>query len=160
MGVNMYPENVVKAVDILLNHRFDKKEPKNNNNIQRNENRNNNDTASTITTQSSVNQEKAKNALCYRCGKKGHYANKCPEKKKKTQGSMGSEEGNDARPNWKRSPMRKKMTTMQAKHRGSRTKAKPCQNGMVLSLEKRVSITMENSGQLEQKETAFCWTTD
>jgi hypothetical protein len=32
LGVNMYPENVVKAIDILMNHRFDKKEPKNNNN--------------------------------------------------------------------------------------------------------------------------------
>jgi hypothetical protein len=30
MGVNMYPESVVKAIDILTNHRFDKKEPKNN----------------------------------------------------------------------------------------------------------------------------------
>jgi hypothetical protein len=40
MGVNMYPENIVKAVDILTNHRFDKKEPKNKNNNQRNKNRN------------------------------------------------------------------------------------------------------------------------
>jgi hypothetical protein len=84
MGVNMYPENVVKAIDILTNHRFHKKEPKNNNNIQRNKNWNNDDTASTITTQSSFNQEEAKNAQCYCCGKKGHhYANKCPEKGKR-----------------------------------------------------------------------------
>jgi hypothetical protein len=62
MGVNMYPENVVKAIDILTCHRFDKKEPKKNNNNQRNKNQNHNDTASTITTQSSVNQEEAKNA--------------------------------------------------------------------------------------------------
>jgi hypothetical protein len=63
MGVNMYPENVVKSVDILTNHRFDKKEPKNNNNNhQRNKNWNNDDTASTITTQSSFNQEEAKTA--------------------------------------------------------------------------------------------------
>jgi hypothetical protein len=83
MGVNMYPENVVKAVDILTNHRFDKKEPRNNNNNQRNKNRNDNDTASTMTTQSSFNQEQAKNAQCFCCGKKGHYANKCPEKGKR-----------------------------------------------------------------------------
>jgi hypothetical protein len=83
MGVNMYPENVVKAVDILVNHRFDKKEPKNNNNNQRNKNRNDHDTGLTITTQSSFNQEKAKNAQCFCCGKKGHYANKCPEKGKR-----------------------------------------------------------------------------
>jgi hypothetical protein len=83
MGVNMFPENVVKAIDILTNHRFDKKEPKNNNNNQKNKNRNDDDTASTITTQSSFNQEEAKNAQCYCCGKKGHYANKCPEKGKR-----------------------------------------------------------------------------
>jgi hypothetical protein len=83
MGVNMYPENVVKAIDILTNHRFDKKEAKNNNNNQRNKNRNDDDTAATITTQSSFNQEEAKNAQCYCCGKKGHYSNKCPEKGKR-----------------------------------------------------------------------------
>jgi hypothetical protein len=82
MGVNMYPENVVKAIDILTNHRSDKKEPKTNNNNQRNKNWNN-DTASTITTQSSLNQEEAKNAQCYCCGKKGHYSNKCAEKGKR-----------------------------------------------------------------------------
>jgi hypothetical protein len=39
MGVNMYPENVVKAIDILTNHKFDTKEPKNNKNSnQRNKN--------------------------------------------------------------------------------------------------------------------------
>jgi hypothetical protein len=99
MGVNMYPENVVKAIDILTNHKFDKKEPKNNNNNnQRNKNRNDDDTASRIATQSSFNQEDAKNAQCYCCSKKGHYANKCPEKGKrpKDQWAVGSEEGNDA----------------------------------------------------------------
>jgi Zinc knuckle len=83
MGVNMYPESVVKAIDILTNHRFDKKERKNNNNNQSNKNRNDNDTVSTIATQSSFNQEEAKNTQCYYCGKKGHYANKCPEKGKR-----------------------------------------------------------------------------
>jgi hypothetical protein len=70
------------AVDILTNHRFDKKEPKNNN--QRNKNLNNNNTALTITTQSSFNQEAVKKATCYCCGKKGHYSNKCPEKDKRS----------------------------------------------------------------------------
>jgi hypothetical protein len=37
MGTNQYPKDVMAAVDILTNHRFDKKEPKNNNN-QRNRN--------------------------------------------------------------------------------------------------------------------------
>jgi hypothetical protein len=81
MGTNQYPEDVLKAVDILTNHRFDKREPRNNN--QKNKNWNDNNIASTITTQSSFNQEEAKNAQCYCCGKKGHYANKCPEKGKK-----------------------------------------------------------------------------
>jgi hypothetical protein len=81
MGTNQYLEDVLKAVNILTNHRFDKREPKNNN--QKNKNWNDNDTASTITTQSSFNQEEAKNAQCYCCGKKGHYAKKCPEKGKK-----------------------------------------------------------------------------
>jgi hypothetical protein len=81
MGTNQYPEDVLKAVDILTNHRFDKREPKNNN--QKTKNWNNNNTASTITTQSSFNQADSKNAQCYCCGKKGHYANKCPKKGKK-----------------------------------------------------------------------------
>jgi hypothetical protein len=83
MGTNQYPEDVLKAVDILTNHRSDKREPKNNNNNQKNKNRNNNNTASTITTPSSFSQEDARNAQCYCCGKKGHYANKCPEKGKR-----------------------------------------------------------------------------
>jgi hypothetical protein len=81
IGTNQYPKDVMAAVDILTNHRFDKKKPKNNNN-QRNRNRNNSDTASAITTQSSFNQEAMKKASCYCFGKKGHYSNKCPEKDK------------------------------------------------------------------------------
>jgi hypothetical protein len=34
----------------------------------------------TLTTQSSFNQEEAKNVQCYCCGKEGHYGKKCPEK--------------------------------------------------------------------------------
>jgi hypothetical protein len=83
MGTNQYPKDVMAAVDILTNHRFDMKEPKNNNN-QRNRNRNDDDTASTITTQSSFNQEALKKATCYCCGKKGHYLNKCLEKDKRS----------------------------------------------------------------------------
>jgi hypothetical protein len=82
MGTNQYPKDVMAAVDILTNHRFNKIEPKNNN--QRNNNRSNNDTALTITTQSSFNQEALKKATCYCCGKKGHYLNKCPEKDKRS----------------------------------------------------------------------------
>jgi hypothetical protein len=70
IGTNQYPKDVMAAVDILTNHRFNKKEPKNNN--QRNRNRNNNNTALTRTTQSSFNQEALKKATCYCCGKKGH----------------------------------------------------------------------------------------
>jgi hypothetical protein len=84
MGKNQCPGDVLKAVNILTNHKFDKREPKNNNNNTKNKNWNNNDTASTIPTQSSFNQEDAKNAQCYCCSKKGHYANKCPKKGKKT----------------------------------------------------------------------------
>jgi hypothetical protein len=83
MGTNQYPEDVLKAVHILTNHKFHKREPKINNNNPKNKNWNNDDTASTITTQSSFNQEDAKNAKCYCCGKKGHYATKCPKKGKK-----------------------------------------------------------------------------
>jgi hypothetical protein len=63
MGTNQYPKDIMAALDILTNHRFDKKEPKNNN--QRNKNRNNNNTASTRTTQSSFNQEALQKATCY-----------------------------------------------------------------------------------------------
>jgi hypothetical protein len=45
MGTNQYPEDLMAAVDKLTNHRFDKKEPKNNN--QRNRNQNDNHTALT-----------------------------------------------------------------------------------------------------------------
>jgi hypothetical protein len=57
MGTNQYPEYVLKAVDILTNHRFDKREPRNKN--QKSKNWNDDDTALTITTQSSFNQEEA-----------------------------------------------------------------------------------------------------
>jgi hypothetical protein len=80
MGTYQYPKDVMAEVDILTNHRFDKKEPKSNN--QRNKNLNNNNTALTRTTQSSFNQEALKKATCYCCGKKGHYLNKCLEKDK------------------------------------------------------------------------------
>jgi hypothetical protein len=80
MDTNQYLKDIMATVDILTNHRFDKKEPKNYN--QRNRNRNNNNTVSTITTQSSFNQVALKKATCYCCGKKGHYSNKCPEKDK------------------------------------------------------------------------------
>jgi hypothetical protein len=82
MGTNQYPKDVMAAVDILTNHRFDKKEPKNNN--QRNRNWNGTDTVSTITTQSSFNQEALKKATCYCSNKKGHYSNRCPEKDKRS----------------------------------------------------------------------------
>jgi hypothetical protein len=82
MGTNQYRKDVMAAVDILTNHKFDNKEPKNTN--QRNRNRNDNDTVSTTTTQSSFNQEALKKATCYCCSKKGHYSNKCPEKDKRS----------------------------------------------------------------------------
>jgi hypothetical protein len=47
MGTNQYPKDGMAAVDILTNHRFDKKEPKNSN--QRNRNQNDSNTALTIT---------------------------------------------------------------------------------------------------------------
>jgi hypothetical protein len=82
MGTNQYPKYVIAAVNILTNHRFDKKEPKNNN--QRQRNWNNDNTALTRTTQSSFNQEALKKVTCYCCSKKGHYSNKCPEKDKRS----------------------------------------------------------------------------
>jgi hypothetical protein len=48
--------------------------------------------------------------------------------------------------NRKKSPMIKKMTIMQARHRESRTRVIPYQNGVVSLLERRVSITTGNSG--------------
>jgi hypothetical protein len=82
MGTSQYPKDVMAAVDILTNHRLNKKEPKNNN--QRNRNQNGNNTALTITTQSSFDQEVLKKATCYCCGKKGIYSNICPEKDKRS----------------------------------------------------------------------------
>jgi hypothetical protein len=35
MGTNQYPKDIMAAVDIVTNHRFDKKEPKNNNQPRR-----------------------------------------------------------------------------------------------------------------------------
>jgi hypothetical protein len=63
VGTNQYPKDVMTAVDVLTNRRFEKKEPKNNN--QRNRNWNDDNTASTITTQSSFNQEVLKKVTCY-----------------------------------------------------------------------------------------------
>jgi hypothetical protein len=94
MGTNQYPNDVVAAVDILTIHRFNKKEPKNNN--QRNRNWNNDNTALTITTQSSFNQEALKKATCYCCGKKGQINVQRRISAQKM--SVGSEKGNDACP--------------------------------------------------------------
>jgi hypothetical protein len=55
MGTNQYPKDVMAAVDILTNHRFDKKEPKNNN--QRNKNWNNKNSVNNNHTEYSFNQE-------------------------------------------------------------------------------------------------------
>jgi hypothetical protein len=51
MGTNQYPKDVMAADDILTNHSFNKKEPKNNN--QRNRNWNNDSTAWMTATQTS-----------------------------------------------------------------------------------------------------------
>jgi hypothetical protein len=64
------------------------------------------------------------------------------------------------KPDRKRSPRTRKTTTMQAKHRESQTKATTKEDGIVLILEKRAFIIMENNGQQGPRETAFCWTTD
>jgi hypothetical protein len=117
-----YLKDVVAAVDILTNHRFDKKEPKNNN--QRNRNRNNNDTASTISTQSSFNQEALKKATCYCCGKKGHYSNKCPEKDKRSKDKWALKKAMMHAQGKSEKNLTKKMTTKtQAKLPGGQTRA-------------------------------------
>jgi hypothetical protein len=91
MGTNQYSKDVMAAVDILTNHRLDKKEPKNDS--QRNRNWNNNNTAPTITTQRSFNWEVLKKATCYCCGKKGHYSNKCLEKDKRSKDEWAVKKG-------------------------------------------------------------------
>jgi hypothetical protein len=45
VGTNQYPEDILKAVNILTNHKFDKREPKNNSDNPKNKNRNNDNTA-------------------------------------------------------------------------------------------------------------------
>jgi hypothetical protein len=127
MGTNQYPKDVMVAVDILTNHRFDKKEPKNNKN-QRNRNRNNNNTASTITTQRSFNQEALKKATCYCCGKKGHYLNKCPEKDKRSKDEWAVKK---AMMNQKKKPKKKMMMTTQAKLCGGQTRTINRENGII-----------------------------
>jgi hypothetical protein len=93
MGTSQYPKDVLAAVDILTNHKFDKRETKNNNNSQKKKNQNDDDTASMITTQSSFNQEENTMLLLWQ---EGALCKQMSREREKTQGRMGSEEGNDA----------------------------------------------------------------
>jgi hypothetical protein len=141
MGTNQYPKDVMAAVDILTNHRFDKKEPKNNN--QRNRNWNNDNTALTITTQSSFNQA-LKKATCCCCGKKGHYSNKCPEKDKRSM----------PKPNWKTKQKKKMTMTMQAKLCGGQTRGIR-ENGIISSKKKESLHNNSKQWALNTKEDSI-----
>jgi hypothetical protein len=130
MGTNQYPKEVMAAVDILTNHRLNKKEPKNNN--QRNKNRNDNDTASTITTQSSFNQEALKKATCYCCGKKGHYLNKCPEKDRRSKDEWAVKKAMmHAQAKLENESEEKDDDDMQAKLCGGQTRVTNRENGII-----------------------------
>jgi hypothetical protein len=43
--------------------------------------------------------QKHKNVTCYKCGKKGHYANKCPNRDNHDEASTRSNRSNNSRPN-------------------------------------------------------------
>jgi hypothetical protein len=159
MGTKQYPKDVMAAVDILTNHRFDKKEPKNNN--QRNKNRNDNYTASTITTHSSFNQEAMKKATCYCCGKKGLYLNKCLEKDKHSKDEWAVKKAMMHAQAESEKESDEKMTTItQAKHRGGQTRVTNRENGIISLSRKRAYTTMVSSGHLTPKKAASYWTTD
>jgi hypothetical protein len=130
MGTNQYPKDVVAAVDILTNHWLDKKELKNNN--QRNKNWNDDNTASTITTQSSFNQEALKKATCYCCGKKGHYSNKCPKKDKRSKDEWVVKKAMMHAQAESEKESKEKMTMiMQAKLFGGQTRVTNRENGII-----------------------------
>jgi hypothetical protein len=152
MGTNQYPKAEMAAADILTNHTFDKKEPKNNN--QRNRNWNNDNTSLTITTGSSFIQEALKRATCYCCSRKGHYLNKCPEKDKR------SKDGWAVKKAMKKEPKKKMTMTMQAKLCGDQTRAINRENGIISFKKKRAYTTTVSSGHLTPKKTASYWTTD
>jgi hypothetical protein len=157
MGTNQYPKDKMAAVDILTNHRFDKRDPKNNN--QRNKDRNDNNTAWTITTQSSFNQEALKKATCY-CCKKGHYSNKCPEKDKCSKDEWAvkkammhaqaeSEKESDEKEDDDNAGQASRRSNKSDKQR----------EWKISSSRKRAYTTMVSSGHLTPKMTASYWTT-
>jgi hypothetical protein len=118
---------------------------------------NDDDTASTITTQSSFNQEDAKNAQCYCCGKKGHYANKCPEKGKRPKDQRAVKKAMmhaQSEPEKESEDKDEDENTSQTSHKSIKSDSKVGWNGL------RAFTIMENNGHQEQKETAFCRTTD
>jgi hypothetical protein len=50
-------------------------------------------------TDQKIFMQKHNNVLCYNCGKKGHYANRCPHGDNDDEASTRSRPSNNSRPN-------------------------------------------------------------
>ncbi len=78
LGNDQYPRTILKAVDVLTNHKFDQKF---NDNQKRNkEKQQGGDGDTPAATSFAQKKEKDKDVICFICGKPGHRLPQCPDK--------------------------------------------------------------------------------